>query len=134
MLQSDVDMVFLALCLWRECRNQMPLCRLAVAYVVMTRVSEGGWWGSNTCEVLFHPDQFSSLTAKDDPQLRTWPDSGDKTWADCLWDAQQAYQGRVSNPCPTADSYFDTSIPAPEWAKEAAFIKQIGAIRFYRTR
>lgn len=131
MLQSDADIVFLALALWREARNQMPLCRLAIGYVVMTRVRLGGWFGSNVTEVLFKPEQFSSLTAKDDPQLRTWPESGDPTWADCLWDAEQAYTGRVSNPCPNATHYYDTSIPEPEWAKSGTFIKQIGKVRFY---
>jgi hypothetical protein len=44
--------------------------------------------------------------------------------------------GQLDNPMPGADSYYDSSIPAPKWAKYELFVGQISsphgnALRFY---
>lgn len=130
--QFDADITFLALCLWREARGEvLPLARIAVAWVVMTRVKLGGWWGADVMSVLFHPEQFSSLTAEKDPQLATWPRSGDLVWEECLTIAEQVYFGGTANPVIGATHYYDVSIPAPAWAETGQFLKQIGRLRFY---
>jgi spore germination cell wall hydrolase CwlJ-like protein len=137
MNQALADQVFLALTLWREARSELASARtavVAVGYVVMTRVRLNGWFGRDTMSVLFKPLQFSSLTARDDPQLRTWPQSGDPAWIECLGIAQDVYENRVPNPVPQADSYYDSSISPPDWATEKGFLKSIGKLNFYRTR
>jgi hypothetical protein len=121
---------------YREARGCTNLAILAVLFVVMTRVKLGGWWGSDVIAVITHPDQFSSMTVKGDPGLRVWPVSGDPVWKRCMSLAESAFTGTIGNPVPGADSYYDTSIPPPNWATapETRFLEQIENLRFYSTR
>jgi len=82
--------------------------------------------------VLFKKWQFSSLTDPNDKQLTTWPEADDQLWKDSLDTACDVLDGKLPNPAPWADSYFDDSIPHPDWATPDKFIRQIGRILFYR--
>ena len=128
-LQS-CELVFLALCVWREARGEGFTARLAVAYSILNRVEKPSWWGRSVMEVVFKRWQYSSLTDPHDPQLTTWP-IWDSTWQGCLDVADKAIGKKVDNPVPHADSYFDVSITAPAWATDDIFIAQVGRLRFY---
>ena len=130
----QVEMVFLALTIWREARGESEECQRAVAYSILNRVARPSWWGKDICSVVFKRLQYSSLTYKRDPQLTTWPEKeDDPAWMQCVNVANEAIGGVGVNPVPHADSYFDVSIPAPKWATAETFVGQVGRIRFYNT-
>jgi spore germination cell wall hydrolase CwlJ-like protein len=130
-LKQAADKAFLALVLWREARGEPFPARVAVACSVMNRVLRPAWWGRSVLEVLFKKWQYSSVTDPHDPQLTTWPIGTEQSWLDCLQIAHLAVEGQLQNPVPGADSYYDTSIPAPKWATEDCFVAQLGKLRFY---
>lgn len=129
-LQAAADVVFLALCIWREARGEPHDAKVAVACSVLNRVDRPSWWGTSITGVLFKKWQYSSLTDPKDRQLTTWP-ARDPAWAECLTVARDAIEGHVTNPVPGADSYYDTSIPPPKWATPQTFVGQVGRLMFY---
>lgn len=129
-LPKASDIVFLALVIWREARGESQDAQIAVAHTILNRVRRPSWWGRSVMEVLFKKWQYSSMTDPKDPQLTTWP-KDDTVWRQCLFVAQEAMEGRFSNPVPGADSYHDISIAAPKWATDEMFVRQIGKLRFF---
>jgi N-acetylmuramoyl-L-alanine amidase len=129
--QQSADLTFMALVVWRESRGESLVAKIAVAYTVLDRVAKPTWWGHDVMSVIFKKWQYSSMTAPHDPQLTAWPVTGDQAWLDSLQAAGEAIAGSTPNPAPSADSYFDVSIPAPAWATPAMFVKAIGRLRFY---
>jgi spore germination cell wall hydrolase CwlJ-like protein len=131
--QYWVNVVFLALAVWREASNQTFEAKLAVAFVVCARAIKGGWWGATIMGVIAKKEQFSSMTHIGDPNLVRWPQPTDYAWTDSINAAKQAIAKSAANPAPNADSYLDTSIPLPTWAEKATFIAQIDQLKFFRT-
>lgn len=124
------ETVFLALVIWREARGEGLTGQVAVACSILNRVQRPSWWGKTVMEVLFKRLQYSSMTDKRDPQLVVWPGL-DPIWEQCMSVASNALENKLSNPVPGADSYYDISIPAPNWATTDTFVKQVGRIRFH---
>lgn len=125
------NIVFLALVVWRESRGEIYTAKLAVAFSIMERVKHSKWWGNDLYSVIFKRFQYSSMTNKGDPNLVAWPTMTDPAWVDSMQASVAALAGSVKNPAPGADSYFDTSIAPPVWAKPEQFVIQIGSLRFY---
>lgn len=130
-LKPAADVVFLALCAWREARGEPDEGVAGVCHAVMNRVEKPGWWGYDVMSVLFKKWQFSSLTDPNDRQLVRWPSADSEHWRRCLRIAYGVYTGEIPNPVPGADSYFDISIQPPFWATEDKHVKDIGRLRFY---
>jgi spore germination cell wall hydrolase CwlJ-like protein len=130
-LQEAANLVFMALCVWREARGENAQCKEAVAFSILNRVNRPSWWGKNIMEVVFKKWQYSSMTDPKDRQLTTWPKAEDIPWRECLIITDGVISGLLPNPAPGADSYYDISIPPPYWATPATFVAQIGRIRFY---
>lgn len=129
--QESANLTFMALVIWRESRNQTYEGMTAVGHSIMNRVIRPTWWGNDIQSVVGKKWQYSSMTDPKDKQLTTWPKSNDKSWTDALSIAVGVIGGILKNPVPGADSYYDISIPAPDWTKSANFIGQIGKLRFY---
>lgn len=129
--RAACDLVFLALAVWREARGESFVAQTAVAHSIMNRVHRPSWWGRSVTEVVTKRLQYSSLTDPHDPQLTTWPKGTEQSWADALRIAAGVMDGTIKNPVPGADSYHDTSIPAPVWAGPSCFVAQIGKLRFF---
>lgn len=130
------DLFYLALVVWREARGATPEAQIAVAHSIMNRVARPSWWGRTLDEVVTKRWQYSSMAAPGDPQLITWPRVSDSSWLAALGIAEGVLAGWIPNPFPGADSYHDTSIPAPKWATDAAFVGQVtsprgNALRFF---
>ena len=123
----------LGLVVWREARGEPRGCRMGVASTVLNRVASPKWWGSDISSVVTKAWQYSSLTDPHDPQLTKYPTMADDSWHECLQVALNALDSVYGSPCPGADSYHDTSISAPAWAKPEMFVCQIGRIRFFNT-
>jgi len=130
-LQKQADVVFMALCLWREARGEKHAGKVAVAHSIMNRL-KSPTWGNTLMAVLFQRLQYSSLTYSSDPQLSLWPRDTDPSWEECLTIADGVIKGRIDNPIQGADSYHDTSIKPPNWATPDNFIQQIGRLRFHK--
>lgn len=128
---NAADFIFLSLCVWREASNQSAEAQAGVCHSVFERIKHPGWWGQSVMTVIFHRWQYSSLTAPLDPNLTRWPSPSDPAWRQCLTVVESCWAGDTPHPAPTADSYHDISIPAPRWATEERFVRQIGRIKFY---
>ncbi len=129
--QYIADVFFLAFTVWREARGESYEGKLAVAQSIMNRVRLPSWWGDSVQGVVTKKWQYSSLTDPKDLQLTTWPREDDARWQECLQLALDVVNGDVGNPVPGADSYYAVTIPAPKWATDGAFVRQIGNHRFY---
>lgn len=125
------DIVFLALCVWREARGEKEAGQVGVAQCIMNRVKRPGWWGNDVKSVIFKKWQFSSLTDPRDRQLTVWPEKDTLDWIRAIHVAEDVVEGRVLNPVLGADSYHDISIPSPKWTKTARYVTQLGRIKFY---
>lgn len=124
----------LTMTLWREARGESDEVKRAVCYSILRRVKLGGWWGSTIEAVVTKPLQYSSMTYPKDPQLVKYLMSTDPSAVKC-WDVAMAcLDGTAPNRFPTADSYYDISIPAPNWATPANFLGKIGRINFHQVR
>lgn len=130
-ITDAVNLFYLALTVYREARGEIMAARIGVACTVMNRVEHAKWWGRSIDEVVTKKWQYSSLTDPRDPQLVKWPLLSDTAWQECLHVASEVMNGTLGNPVPGADSYYDDSITAPAWTKDARFVKKIGRLNFY---
>jgi spore germination cell wall hydrolase CwlJ-like protein len=121
----------LSLCLWREARGEDVDGMTAVACVVRNRVIKND--SSYYAEVT-KPWQFSSITAKDDPQLNKWPLAADASMAVADGIALAVADGNTEDVTMGATLYYDDSISFPEsWdkTKVSATVK-IGRFNFFK--
>lgn len=130
-LSQAADVVFMALCMWREAGGESDDCKAGVGYCIMNRFRHPGWWGDSILAVIFKKWQFSSMTDPHCPILTKWPLPSDRSWRACLDIAEGVIKGSIPNPVLGADSFFDISIPDPNWATADTFVKQIGRMKFY---
>ena len=118
--------------LWGEARGEGQAGIEAVAAVIINRARNPRWWGTDVASVCLAPEQFSCWNADDPnrPKLlaATTSDTG---FALCVIIAQHAIQGALPDPTSNADSYYDTSIQPPSWAKGLP-VYSVGDLRFYR--
>lgn len=129
------EMCLLALCVWREARNQAFDGKLAVAWSIRNRVMKVGktWWGDTWEEVIEKKWQYSSFNA-DDPNAKLIPGNpvDDLSWAESLQAAERAYLGLGIDPSQGATHYYNPSIVgAPAWIADATFTVKIQDHSFY---
>ncbi len=131
--QRDIDIIFCALCLWREARGELESVRIGAACVIRNRVRVS-WIGDNNYQdVVTHPWQFSGLTAKGDPNLSKFPASNEGAWINCLTVADSIVRDQIADVTGGAVFYHDISIPGPPEAwGEVIQTAQLGRIKFYR--
>lgn len=135
---SAWEMSLIALCVWREARNQQFEGKLAVAWSIRNRVKAPGkhWWGDTFEEVILKPWQYSSFNA-DDPNAKLIPGdpAKDRSWDESLTAADRAYLGIGIDPSKGATHYHDSNmVTPPAWTKDPTtkFIVTIGDHRFYK--
>ncbi|MFH1739488.1 MAG: cell wall hydrolase [bacterium] len=132
-MKESVNIIFLALLIWREARGESVGVKIAVAWVVRNRVNKPAWWGRSWMGVIFKPWQFSGLTATGDPNLSKWPHETEPAWLDSLEAAERVYNGTVDDPTNDATYYHDHSITKPtSWGNTIRPTVKIGKIQFYR--
>lgn len=135
-MRTQYALMLMALCIWREARNQSREGKEAVGWVIRNRAAHPGWWGHSIVSVILKPKQFSCFN-KDDIQSTKWPDEGDGSWKDCVDAADAVMVGVATDPTGGADHYYatwmdDRSVP-PAWAADYTFLKTIGDHKFYRS-
>lgn len=134
--EQSWELCLLALCAWREARDQGLTGMLAVCWSVRNRVNNPSWWGKDFEDVIEKKFQYSSFNP-DDPNDKLLPGdpSKDPAWAAALTAAEAAYTGTGTDPTNGATHYFSVSMKTPPaWvtASGTVFEIQIGAHRFYK--
>lgn len=131
------EVCLLALCTWREARDQGYDGMLAVCWSVKNRVDHPRWWGSGWIGVIQAKWQYSSFNPSD-PNAKLLPGnpSTDAPWMEALRAAEMAYTNQGDDPTLGSDHYYDplTIIPPPGWvtAPGTQFMIKIGAHSFYK--
>lgn len=122
----------LARTIWGEARGQGTHAMEAVACVVMNRAKNPRWWGTTVEEVCRANLQFSCWN-KDDPNLPKLLDvtGTDPQFTQARAIAANAMLGGLEDFTRNSDSYYDTSIPPPSWAKDKTPNIYLGNMRFY---
>lgn len=143
------DEVILALTCWREDRGgkPQPQAMQAVANVILNRVKARGTDAWTECT---RAEQFSSLTAKNDPELTLWPAKNDSEWQTALSLAAEAAGAGLTDLTGGATLYYapqgqtwsarftlpdGTVIPFPDhWREnEVAYTATLGGQVFFRS-
>jgi spore germination cell wall hydrolase CwlJ-like protein len=117
------DQVILALTAWRENRGGGTQGMQSVMNVILNRSIKRG---TDAYTESVRPQQFSSLTAKGDPELTLYPADNDHQWQEALALASQAAAGTLEDITGGAISYYALSMPTPPYW--AASMKQTATI------
>lgn len=128
------DTSTMALVAWRENRGGGTTGMQSVMNVIMNRAT---LHHSSPYDECVRKWQFSSLTAKGDPQLEKGPNfletSEWELWLAALGMAQDASMGLLADVTEGATSYYALSMPEPpRWAKEMVKTVEIEGQVFYR--
>jgi N-acetylmuramoyl-L-alanine amidase len=128
----NYSLMLLALCVWREARGEVADAKLGVAWSIMNRAKNPGWWGSTLAEVVLKPYQYSSFN-HNDPNATKWPPERDNSWLASCDAAQNAFSAAQADLTGGATHYFDKSLDAnpPAWAAEMKHTCDIGNLHFY---
>jgi len=97
------DQFLLALTVWRENRGGGLSGMQSVANAIINRVAKHGTSAYLEC---VRPLQFSSITAKGDPELTLWPNDSDAQWQAALSIAAQACAGALEDITHGATLYY----------------------------
>jgi hypothetical protein len=97
------DEILLALTVWRENRGGGVTGMQSVANVILNRVARRNTDAYAEC---IRPLQFSSVTAKGDPELTVWPGDADPQWQAALVIAAQAASNVLPDITGGADLYY----------------------------
>lgn len=124
-----------ALCCWREARGDVAAAGndalRGVIHVIANRaiVRKKSW-----AQIVFQYEQFSSITAPNDPQIRAgvMPVSPDPIFDNCYAIADAVFAGIDPDPTGGATFYFADTIAMPSWAATMTATARIGHHLFYR--
>lgn len=106
------DQFVLALTCWRENRGGGVPGMQSVANVIMNRAAKRRTDAYTEC---VRPMQFSSLTAKGDPELTLWPADNDPQWLEAIALAGQATAGTLEDITDGATSYYALTMTSPPY-------------------
>ena len=128
---TSADQFMLALCLWREARGVGNSGMVAVACVLRNRVEKNK---SNYYIEVTKPWQFSSITAKNDPQLGLYPSYADSSWQLAQKIASPLSMVALADTTEGATLYYDDSIPFPAgWdIHKVEDTVKIGRLNFFK--
>lgn len=117
---------------WGEARSEGVNGMQGILNVILKRVAHPGWWGDNILDVCLAKDQFDCMMPTDPnyEKLITVTNE-DPQFKIALMLAKMAVAGTLPDITGGADSYYSIDIPAPYWADETKFTRQINHLRFY---
>lgn len=116
----------LSLAIYHEARGEPYLGQLAVAWVVMNRVTSRRW-PDTVCEVVWQRHQFSWTNdgRSDRPRER-------KAWQQVQDIARLVYRSEAANVIGEATHYHASYIRTPGWAHHFTLVAAIGKHLFYQ--
>ena len=124
------DQFMVALTAWRENRGGGYEGMQSVANVILNRAHKRGTTAYEEC---IRPWQFSSITAKADPELVLYPALTDPQWKLAMNIAQDAADGKLSDITGGATFYYALSIPHPPmWAQAMQKTAEIQGQIFFK--
>lgn len=127
---TSTDLVMVALTCWRENRGGGEPGMHAVGNVIMNRARQRT---ETPYEVCVAPWQFSSITAKGDPQLGLWPKITDLEWETAQEIAAKAMLGTLDDITDGATSYYALSMAEPPaWAARMTPTVQVAGQAFFK--
>ena len=119
-----------ALTAWRENRGGGSVGMQSVLNVIQNRAKQSQ---RDFYAVCTQPWQFSSITAKNDPQLGVWPAEGEAEMAVALDMAEQAYDGKLPDITGGATLYYAASMTSPPyWAAQSTKTVEIAGQLFFK--
>lgn len=101
---TNADQFIMALTIWRENRGGGYPGMQSIANVILNRSNQRG---TSPYEECIRPWQFSSLTAKGDPELTLWPSLLDTSWAVAQAISQSAVNGTLDDITGGANLYYN---------------------------
>lgn len=134
-LFASADIDVLARTIYGEARGEDDEGKIAVACVVLNRITSGvTWWGYDVQTVCKKPYQFSCWNVGDpNRSIIMAASKKDPVFAKCLSIASDAVRRKLIDATNGADSYKRTGTTA-SWAKNLTPVATIGHHEFYVTR
>lgn len=124
----------LARTLWGEAEGEGAIGMHAVASVILNRVKQPSWWGTDIESVCMKPYQFSCRNPGEPRREKLLAvTTEDNAFRVALGIARQAVAGELQDIVHGADSYYAEGIRAPAWAIGKTPVAVVGRHRFYRT-
>lgn len=124
----------LALCLWREARNQPIAAQTGIKHTILNRAANPKGPYRHCPDVITNilcPAQFSSFN-KGSSQAVLIPDPDHSIDYKAFEQCCDVADTQDQDPTNGATHYYDISIQAPAWATPETFTCQIGRIRFHK--
>jgi len=137
---SEYDKWLASLCLWREARSCSAATLTCIWWVILNRMNDAQRrWPRTISGVIAQHLQFSSMTAKGDPNIVAWPtEPTPPQQAGADWIAWLTCQAVAECPLgtdPTNGANFYESEPEdkrPPWATPDSLTMTSGPFRFYK--
>lgn len=126
----------LARLIWGEARGVGPEGMTGVACVVLNRVKQPRWWGTDIVTVCLKPWQFSCFNTSDPNRAKLLAVTvDDPQFAEAMQISAQACSDKLQDVTSGSDSYFDDSLLAnpPKWSIGLTQQAKIGRLNFFRT-
>ena len=124
----------LALCIWREARNQSRMAKLGVKWIILNRVAnpKGPYVHCSTVvQTILCPLQFSSFNP-DDANAKLLPNPIHAEDFAAFIQCCEVVDSQDPDPTGGATHYFSTDIAPPSWADPAKQTATVGNFRFYK--
>lgn len=126
----------MAATLWGEARGESREGKIAVAWVIMNRAANPGWWGTDIISVCTSPWQFSCWFDGQADRV-AHVDERDVKFVQCLGVASGVLHDVWIDPTYGADHYYAplAMVPVsrvPKWAIGKKATAKIGGHIFYR--
>lgn len=128
-LAKQKELTLLTMCVYGEARSEPYEGKLAIAYVVINRAAEGGWYGDTIRDVLLKPYQFTCFDPRD-PNYKKLFNPKKNLWNQCFKAAWNAYSSLNLDPTEGANHYCRTEL-SPPWIRAMQERGVIGNHKFF---
>ena len=138
MTWADWDKASACLMAWREARGERNAGETVPGDIGMRAVLCVAWnrhvaANKSLGSIVTAPWQFSSLTAKGDPELVLWPRQPDAQFEDAMAMIDDIVAGTSPDITNGATHYFAKSMTTPPaWAAQMTQVAEIGNHKFFR--
>jgi hypothetical protein len=128
---TEIDIISVALCAWKENRSHGSDGLQSVINVVQNRVAARK--DSSCYAEVYRPFQFSSMSYHNDPEYLLQPVPSDPMWALAISLAVKASTGSLADITQGSTFYYAASIPiVPDWAAKMTATVTVGGQRFFK--